>query len=63
MKTKKSIEEYPEQVLLDAIFIYGLHNALYQARLAYEGGGLYPLSPSVKKMYEAFLRRHGEING
>ena len=61
MKTNKSVQEYPEQIILDAIFFCGLHNALYQARLAYEGLGLYPLSPGAREMYAAFLRRHGEI--
>lgn len=60
-KLTKGVGDYEDQVILDAIFIYGLRNALYQARLAYEGLGLYPLSPSARKMYEAFLRRHGEI--
>ena len=50
--------EYPDQVILDAIFLYGLTGALMQARDAVDGVALWPLSESARVMYREFLERH-----
>ena len=51
-------DEYPGQVILDAIFIYGVTGALMQARDAVDGVALWPLSESARKLYLEFLERH-----
>lgn len=50
--------EYPEQVILDAVLLYGLTGALMQARDAVNGVALWPISESARKLYLEFLERH-----